>query len=257
MTVVAVLADPPRPGLALPTLAETSPLSETEAADLAAAMLRDTLRAAARSGGDLLVNYRADEDLPETAVDPDEPAEAELRALAADALDDPGEARFEVQVGSSVSARAGNTVTHLLREEGAQSVAVVRGDAPLVSRATIDAAAMKLRSNEVVLGPSTDGRAYLAGFTAPIDFDGALAPPELETLVDRANDAGRDVDFLEMQPTVRTGADLPTLVSTIRSRWQAERVVPEHTAEFVVETGLTVVDPDESGADGPRVVREG
>jgi len=252
MTVVAVLADPPRSGLALPELAAGSPLSAEEAASLAAAMLKDTLRAVEASGGDLLVNYRPDGLLPDRHVDPDESAEAALRSLADDALDDPEAARFEVQVGSTPSARAGNTVTHLLEAEGVQSAAVVRGDAPLLRRSTIDSAAMNLRTNEVVLGPSTDGRVYYAGFTAPIDFEAALSAPELETLVDGANDAGHDTEFLAMQPTVRAGADLPTLVSAIRARWQAGRVVPEHTAEFVVETGLAVVGGDDGD---PTLVR--
>ena len=252
MTVVAVLADPPRPGLALPTLADTSPLSEAEAAALAAAMLKDTLRAVEASGGELLVNYRPDNLLPDAHVDPGVSAEAELRSVAEDALRDPEAARFEIQVGSTPSARAGNTATHLLEQEAVQSVAIVRGDAPLLRRSTVDSAAMKLRTNEVVLGPSTDGRVYYAGFTAPIDFEGAFTTPELETLVDRANDAGVDTEFVGMLPTVRTGADLATLVSSIRARWQAGRVVPEHTAEFVVETGLTVV----GDGDEPAVVRE-
>ena len=254
MTVVAVLADPPRPGLPVPRLATTSPLSESEAASLAAAMLKDTLRAVEASGGDLLVNYRPDDLLPDRHVRPGESAEAAVRSLADDALDDPEAARFEVQVGSTLSARAGNTVTHLLETEGVQSAAVVRGDTPLLKRSTIDSAAMNLRTNEVVLGPSTDGRVYYAGFTAPIDFEGAFAEPALETLVDGANDAGHDTEFLSMLPTVRTGADLATLVSSIRARWQAGRVVPEHTATFVVEHGLTVVSDGEDGT--PTLVRE-
>ena len=253
MTVVAVLADPPRPGLAGFSLAATGPLSEAEAASLSAAMLKDTLRAVEASGGDLLVNYRPDDLLPDRHVDPDESAEESLRGLADEALDDPDTARFEVQVGSNVSARAGNTITHLLEQEGVQSAAVVRGDAPLLKRSTIDSAAMNLRTNEVVLGPSTDGRVYFAGFTAPIDFEAAFATPELETLVDGANDAGHDTAFLAMQPTVRTGSDLATLVSAIRARWQAGRVVPEHTARFVVDNGLTVVD---DGDGTPTLVRE-
>lgn len=254
MTVVAVLADPPRPGLVVPRLAETSPLSESAAADLGEAMLKDTLRAVEASGADLLVNYRPDDLLPDAHVNPDTSAEAELRAIAADVLEDPDAARFEVQVGSSFSARAGNTLTHLLDQEGVQSAATVRGDAPFLRRSTVDSAAMKLRSNEVVLGSSTDGRVYYAGFTAPIDFEGAFASPELETLVDGANDAGHDTGFLEMQPTVRTGSDLATLVSSIRARWQARRVVPEYTAEFVVEHGLSVVGSEDG--DGPTVVTE-
>jgi len=253
MTVVAVLADPPRPGHSLSRLAETSPLSESECAELAEAMLGDTLRAVERSGGELLVNYRPDDLLPDSAVDPEESPEEAIRAVADDALEAPDEARFEVQVGSTLSARAGNTVTHLLREESVQSAAILRGDAPFVLRSTIDSAAMKLRTNDVVLGPSTNGRVYFAGFKSPIDFYGAFATPEAETLVDHANDAGSEVGFLPMQPTVRDGSDLATLVSTIRARWQAGRVVPERTATFVVDSGLVVVDDAEREL---RVVRE-
>ncbi|MFC6824785.1 hypothetical protein [Halopelagius fulvigenes] len=245
MTVVAVLADPPRPGLVLPELAETSPLTEAEAAELYAALLKDTMSAVERSGGDLLVNYRPEDLLPEAhAGTGDSDAEAEVRALAADALEDPTAVRYEVQVGSSFSARAGNTATHLLREEGVQSVAIVRGTAPFLFRSTVDSAAMKLRSNSVVLGPSPRGRTYYAGFSEPVDYAEAFRTPELETLVARANDAGLDAGFMEMQPSVERGEDLLSVVPMVRARWQASRIVPAHTAEFVVERGLRVVEED-------------
>lgn len=252
MTVVVLLADPPRPGLALSELAATSPLSEAEAADLHAAMLKDAMAAVARSGGDLLVNYPAEEHLPEAHRRAEGTAEAELRTLAVDAMDDPDEARFEVQVGSSFDARAGNTIQHLLRDEDVASAALLRGDAPLFARAKIDSLSMKLRTNEVVLGPSAEGRCYAAGFSESIDFAGAFETPELETLTERAADTGHDVAFTELQPTVRTGADLLTLVPTIRARWRASSIVPAYTAEFVVENGLHVV---EEGGE-PTLVRE-
>ncbi|MXR42240.1 hypothetical protein GRX01_12935 [Halobaculum sp. WSA2] len=241
MTVVAVLADPPRPGLALPDLAETTPLSGADAAELYAAVLKDTFRAVERSGGDLLVNFRPDDLLPDEHVT-DTASEAQLRALAGEALDDVTDARFERQVGSTLSARAGNTATHLLREEGVDSVALTRGTAPLLTRTVIDSAAMKLRGNQTVLGPSTRGRTYYAGFTAPVDYEAALEGPELETLVDRANDAGHRVEFLPMQVGVETAADLRDLLPVLWGRIETERVVPEHTATFVHEHGLRVRD---------------
>ncbi|QZX99393.1 hypothetical protein [Halobaculum rubrum] len=241
MTVVAVLADPPRPGLALPELVETTPLSAADAADLYAAVLKDTFRAVERSGGDLLVNFRPDDLLPDEYVS-DTASEAQLRALAGDALEDVTEARFEPQVGSTLSARAGNTATHLLREEGVDSVAVTRGTAPLLTRTVIDSAAMKLRGNQTVLGPSTRGRTYYAGFTAPVDYEAAFETAELETLVDRANDAGHRVEFLPMHVGVDTAADLRDLLPVLWGRIETERVVPEHTATFVHEHGLRVRD---------------
>ena len=251
MTVVAVLVDPPRPGLVLPRLAETSPLTPGEAADLYAAMTKDVLAAVAGSGGDLLVNYRSDDLLPDEYTT-DTPAEAAVRAVAADALGSADDARFEVQVGSSLSARAGNTVTHLLRDEDATSVAVVRPHTPFLFRTAIDTAAMKLRTTPVVLGPSTRGRTYYAAFAEPVDFDGAFAAAELTTLTDRARDADCDVDFLRMQPAVETGDDLADLLPMLAARRAAGRILPTHTAELVADLGLGVTFEDGDA----RIVRD-
>jgi glycosyltransferase A (GT-A) superfamily protein (DUF2064 family) len=250
MTVVAVAADPPREGLVLPELVETSPLSPAGAAELYAAMLGDVLEAVARSGGDLLVNYRPDDLLPSAHVPPDADAEAEVRAAAVDALGDLSDVRFEVQVGSSFDARAGNTVTHLLREEGETTAAVVRPEAAFLTRSAVDSAAMKLRRSPVVLGPAPEGRVYYAGFRDPVDFAGAFAAPALSTLTARARDAGHDVDFLPMQPVIERGRDLHTVLPQVRARTAAERAVPSRTAAALEEAGLDVRFED----GGPRLV---
>ena len=244
MTVIVVLALPTRDGLVLPDLPETSPLSSTAAADLYAAMLADTFRAVERSGADLLINYPETEQLPAAHQTDTDPV-AELRALATDTVADTDDVRFEPQVGSTFSARAGNTVTHLLREEDAASVAVVRGTAPLLSRTLIDEAAMKLRTNEVVLGPTTESRTYYAGFTEPIDFSEAFTGIELQRLADCAADADLATEFLPPSPAVETGGDLRTLVAQLRARVTAERVVPERTATFIHDHGLAVVEDDD------------
>lgn len=250
MTVVCVLADPPRPGLVLPELVETSPLDAAEAADLYAAALGDVCAAAEASGGDLLVNYRPDDSLPEehrpAEGGPD--AEAAVREAVAPSLDDPDGTRFEVQVGETFAGRAGNTVTHLLEEEGAASAAVTEPEAAFLSRTQIDEAAMKLRRAPVVLGPTEDGRVYYAGFTEPIDFADAYTPPALETLTDRAGDAGHDVDLLRTLPVVETGADLATAMLRIRTRRAAGLAVPERVAGWLDDAGLAVVPGEGPGA---------
>ncbi|WP_251343347.1 DUF2064 domain-containing protein [Haloplanus halophilus] len=251
MTTIAVMADPPREGLVATELAATSPLTESEAAQCYAAMCRDVFVAVARSGGDLLVNYRPDDLLPDEHVT-DTASEAAVRALATAALDDPSDVRFEPQVGSTFDARAGNTITHLLREEGVTSAAVVEGSAPFLTRPLVDNAAMKLRRSEVVLGAATRGRAYYAGFTDPVDFADAFAAPELETLTDRGRDAGHEVDFLPIQPVVETGDDLLDVLPLLNARVDAERVVPANTAAFVDRLGLRVARDDAE----PRLVRD-
>ena len=248
MTVVAVLVDPPRDGLVLPDLPAETPLSVGEATRLYEAMVSDALLAAAESGGDLLVNYRSDEQLPDEHVPADADAESEVRALVEDVLDEDQleDARVEVQVGSSRSARVGNTVTHLLEREDVASVAVLEPDVPAFLRKDVDSAAMKLRRSEVVLGPADDGDLYFAGFKAPVDFEDAFEAPALENVNARAVDAGHDVDFLAGRRRVRSAGALRTLVSELRARRAAGRLVPAYTTALVEDLGLRV-DDDEDG----------
>lgn len=249
MTTVAVLADPPRPGLVHRRLVETTPLTAEEAADLYAAGLRDVCRAVATSGGDLLVNYRADETLPDGG---DGDSEAELReALEPVSGLDAGTVRFEVQVGETFAGRAGNTATHLLENEGVTSAAVTEPTAALLTRQRIDEAAMKLRQRGVVIGPAPGGRVYYAGFREPVDFADAYAPPALETLTHRGVDAGLDVDYLAMAPVLQDGEDLADLLTLVRARGAAGRNVPPHTAETLASLDLRARPTD----DGLRVER--
>lgn len=241
MSVVVVPADPPREGLVLPRLAETSPLSPAEAADLYAATLKDVAAAARGSGGDLLINYRPDDLLAEK-YRADQSAEAAVRATTRTALGDLDDVRFEEQVGSTHAARVGNAVTHLLEGEEAGAVLVLDPTAALAGRTVIDSAGMKIRRSEVVLGPASGGRVHLAGFAEPVDFEGAYAPPALGTITARAGEADLAVDFVEHSPVVETGADLVTLVSSVRARAAADRIVPEHTLAVVEDLGLRVVE---------------
>lgn len=250
MTTVAVLVDPPRPEVALPRLADRTPLSPDERADLYAAAATDVLRAVADSGGDLLVNYRPDDLLP-AAARRERSAEAAVRDLVREALGDADAVRMEEQVGSSHAARAGNTATHLVEREGASAVVLAEATAPLLSRARVDGAGMKLRRSGAVLGPAEAGRVYLAAFVEPVDFADAYAVPAVETLTDRARQAGLAVDFLRTLPTVETASGLAGVVAQVRARGRAGRSVPEATAAAVEELGLAVVEGDGE----PRVVR--
>lgn len=246
MTTVTVFADPPVEGFVLQDIAGGL-LTESEAAALYEAMLVDVCRAVESSGGELLVNYRPPEQVPD-AVDP----ETAVREPLDEALDSPGDARYEVQVGSTFAARVGNTVTHLLEREDVATVAAVEPTAALLSRQLVDSAAMKLRTSDVVLGPAGDGRVYYAGFGEPIDFENAYATPTVETLGERAADAGLGVDFLPSTPVVETRADLRSAVPLLRARNRAERAVPPRTTAFADDHGLRVVDDGET----PTVVRE-
>ncbi|GAB7017698.1 hypothetical protein [Halostagnicola bangensis] len=238
--IVVVPVAPPRDGLVLASLAEQTPLSEREARRLYEATTADVLRAIAASGGELLVNYRDAETLP-VGFDGGDP-EAEVRAIAEDALtaETLSDVRFERQVGSTRSARVGNTVTHLLEWEGTASVGVLEPTAPLVGRTEIDGAAMSIRRHDVVLGPSSGGRTYFSAFSESIDFEDAYEVPELSTLATRAADAGLQSGFAPMFPTVDTEQGLCATVAMLEAQTAANRVNALDTAEVVGELGLEV-----------------
>lgn len=240
MAITAVLLEPPRPGLVLPELVATTPLSENEAATLYGAMAKDVLRTVERSGGELLLNYRDEETLPDEHVSGDTDAETAVRSLAADALSDPDAPRYEVQVGSTRARRAGNTATHLLETESADSVSILDPRAPTVARTDLDGAAMSLRTSETVIGPTTGGRAFYHGMTDPIDFDGAYDPPAVSTITRRAVEAGHDASFMSMHPLVETATDLATLLAVVEARVTAGNPAPEATTEALYDLDLRV-----------------
>lgn len=252
MTTVAVFVRPPESGTVLSNCVDAGAVTTAEATDLYRALTRDVCAAVEASGGDLLVNYRPVNETDPTSGEEDPDALAAVTSAVDEALADPDGARYEVQVGSSFSARAGNTVTHLLEREAVKSAAVLRPTAGLIERRHLDSAAMKLRQSEVVLGPATDGLVSFAAFTQPIDFEDAFVPPEVETLAARANDAGHDVGLIEMLPVADSVGGLATLVSQIRARQRAGLWVPQYTSSVIEDLGLRA----EAVEDGLGVGRD-
>lgn len=246
MTTVAVVVDPPRPGLVLPRLPATTPLSPDLTAECYAAMLADVAAAVERSGADLLVNYRPAASLPDEHAGGD--VEHEVRQIVDPVADEP---RYEVQVGESFAGRVGNTVAHLLDEKGVSSVAVVEPTVPFLRRAHVDGTAMKLRRNDVVLAPGGDGRVAFAGFAAAPDFAGAFEPPTIATLADRAHEAELATGFAESLQVVETGRDLAGALAELRARRRAGSAIPERFADFVADHDLVA----QVGEDGLDVVQ--
>ncbi|ELY99776.1 hypothetical protein C482_09832 [Natrialba chahannaoensis JCM 10990] len=253
--IVVVPVDPPRPGLVLSSLVESTPFTDSDAVALYEAAVTDTLRAAEQSGGEVLLNYRDEDTLPAEFVDEDADTEAAVRTLAADALesvaaadsadDDTTPVRFERQVGSTHAARIGNTVTHLLEREGADAVGVLEPTVPLVARTEIDGAAMSLRRHDTVIGPSSNGRAYFAGFSDPIDFTDAYETPSVSTLATQAAAADHRIGFAPMLPTIGTETGLCATLAMLEAREQAGRLNAEATAAVVSDLGLSVGDDEQ------------
>lgn len=239
MPTNVVLADPPEPGVVLTDLVGSTPLSAADAADLYGRMLCDVCAAVQDGAGELLVNYR-----PVDQVAADADPKASIESTLAGEVPRPADVRYEVQVGETPAGRAGNTATHLLEDEGATSVVLLEPTAPFVRRQQLGTVTMELRTRDAVVGPTTDGRVYLAGFREAVDFGDLYAPPAVETVTERARDADLDVGFTPMLPVVETASDLVTAVSHLRARVRAGRNVPPRTAQFVADHDLRVVNED-------------
>ncbi len=244
MTIVVLMADAPVEGVACRELVEETPLSPADGLALYTAILEDVFETLAESTVDVLVNYPPADDLPDDVADPDRRPEVALRALAGtvvepDRLDD---FRFEVQVGSNFSSKAGNAITHLIRDEERTSASVLRPCVPRLVRSVVDEAAIKLRRNDVVLGPAGDGDVYFAGFVEPIDFADAFEANAMETIASRAGEEGLTVDFAREREVLDSARALRTVVTRLRAELLAGNPVPEHTWNFVEDRGLRVED---------------
>jgi hypothetical protein len=241
MTTVVLLPAPPVEGQACAGLVEETALSAADGLALYRAMLGDVLETLERSTIDVLVNYPTAEELPPDAeVDP----ETELRKIAAKAMgpDRFEDVRFEPQVGSDFSAKAGNAITHLVREEGVQSAAALRPCVPRLVRSIVDEGALKLRRADAVLGPAPRGEVYYAGFSDLIDFEGAFADRPVETLARRAREDGLAVDFLRQRTLLDRPADLIGVLTRLQADVLAGNPVPERFWETVQEREIEVRD---------------
>lgn len=243
MTVVVLVADAPVEGVACEELVAETPLSESDGVALYRAVLKDVFATLADSTIDPLVNYPGPDDLPADAAPAEDP-EAILRGLAASVVepDRLSDFRFEVQIGSNFSAKAGNAITHLLEDEERTSASALRPCVPRLVRSVVDEAAIKLRRNDVVLGPAGDGEVYFAGFQDTIDFTDVFEEKALESVAGRAGDQGLTVDFARPREVLDSARSLRTVVTRLRAEMLAGNPVPEHTWAFIEDRGLRVED---------------
>jgi 2-phospho-L-lactate guanylyltransferase (CobY/MobA/RfbA family) len=215
MTEVAIVAD--APGVSTPLTA----VSAVDPQALYRAMFADVLNTCERSGADVLVNVGP--------PDADGAMAAMEAVVAAEALE-PDAVRIEPQVGADHGARVHATVDHLLATSEHRTVGVVYPELPLLRRATIDGAAMRLRSAEVVIAPDTTGMVSLFGVAEALELQTMTASAPVAVLAELAAAAGHAVAFLEMTPRVRTDAALEVTRRLLRARAAAGAQLPTRTA---------------------------
>lgn len=186
-TAVGLITKAPEPGTAKTRLCP--PLSAQEAADVAAAMLADTLAVARASGYAVWVVFAGDE--------------AVLRRTVGD------EVAILAQRGQTLGERLAAAQTDLF-DRGFARVALLGGDCPTVGVATLREAVDALDAADVCMVPAVDGGYTLLASTGPCpevftevimgsDRTGAetVARAEAAGLTTRQLDARYDLDTWE------------------------------------------------------------
>jgi rSAM/selenodomain-associated transferase 1 len=120
-------------------------LGNEVAALIYGAILRHTLREALRSGGRAILALA------------DEPSDEFAGGL---------QLPFEIQRGSDLGIRMAETFERRF-SSAVSRVVIVGSDCPGITAGLLDTALRVLRSDEVVLGPATDGGYWLVGQRAP------------------------------------------------------------------------------------------
>lgn len=188
-TAVGLIAKVPEAGRVKTRLCP--PLTLSEAAEVAAAMLADTLAAAVSSGADPWCVYDGDEHLLACLVGPP------VRMLR--------------QIDGGLEARLAAAQADLFAR-GYGRVVLLGADCPTVSGAYVRQAIDALGDVDVVLGPAVDGGYTLIGTNAPSPalFDGVPMSTDrvLTDTLDRAVQQRLQVRLLAWRHDLDTAADL-------------------------------------------------
>jgi rSAM/selenodomain-associated transferase 1 len=189
LEAVAVIAKAPEPGKAKTRLCP--PLTEEQAAGVAASLLADSHAAAVDCGAEVWCVYEGDERLVRQSL--------------------PAGARLLAQRGTRLAERLAAAQADLFAS-GYDRVMVYGADCPTVDAAYLRAAFDACADAEAVLGPATDGGYTLLAATraTPALFDGVVMSTErvLADTLARARRAGVRTAVLQPRRDLDTTADL-------------------------------------------------
>lgn len=133
---------------------------------------------------------------------------------------------FYHQNGKDLGERMGNAFRYA-RDRGFGRTVIIGSDAPTLPAELIDEAFRKLRSNDLVLGPSRDGGYYLIGARGwcPALFDNVVWSSDhvLGTTVYNAEKANHKVQLLDPWYDIDTPDDLDRLREELTKRSDAAR----------------------------------
>lgn len=224
MTATAVVL--PAPADWVRAVTDGTERSAEEAESVFWAAIADAVAAAAEGGGPMVV-YDAD-------------ATLEGKGNVPDWLG----TEYPVISGSAVAFS--DVPGELARRHGEASVALVAGTCPLLGRRHVDAGAMRLRRNGVVIGADQTADWYYLGTSAELaaSVDPTARPRELATW---GTEAGADVDFMPMLPVVRD-ADSLAVIEELLAAHAVARTAAAPTTRATLER-LGIIDPPVPGGE--------
>lgn len=234
MTAIAVPCPPPGADRIHDRLATETDLDDQAIASLIAAVCQDACRAAVESGGEA-VAVPLD---PVTAI-PGWGDVAGTVETIADSVDDGG----ALPVGPTVDSGGAWAVRALSiasdRSEAA-SIAILAPLSPMIQRRHVDAAAMRLRSHDVVLGPTSGSGWYFLGLDRAIDQGLPDAIRHVHAVARRAVDDGRSLGTIPFLPGYRSGEELEGVIALLEiASWTDDGAAP-YTRHWLDDDGLSL-----------------
>lgn len=252
MNSLLIFAKAPIKGLVKTRLKGDTDLSDDETLELYKAFLKDIILMAEKTGSDKV----------HLSCYPKEEKDLMAGLVSECFYGDSRPKRFSIlpQKGKDFDERFMNAAKEALKDS--DSVVVIGSDLPHIQPRIIDRAQDFLaQEGGMVLGPSSEGGAYLVGVSSPLDFTGVFTKGiELENLVSLAKKNSMPLLLLDELTDIDVPSDLITFICGIKAMEYAARFndfyLPKNTIKTIREMGLRV-ESSRGGERGRRLVKNG
>ncbi len=243
MTTATVLLDAAMMRQIHGELTAETPLEPEETRDLLECAVRDTVVAVDASGANLVLAVTDRTPTPIFEWD-------DIDAGVAELSDDCG---IEREMGVVPVDRGGVNVASLLdaaiEERPGPSVSILRPISPLLQRRHLDGMTMRLRRDDVVLGPTTTSEWYAIGRGRDVSLGHIDTSPSLTGTALGVAEADVSIDLLPALPAITSVTGLAGTIALLEAYALAGRAVAPWTAQFLDDTEL------HSDLENPGVIR--
>ncbi len=222
MTDVVVPLVPPRLRAARSNIGHDDAI-----ADLYHATTADAATAVDESGGQLVLAVGQDSDA--SAFASEFPAtvfpDADIDELS---LDEEGQSLADAAALRAIRAHS-----------DAATVGIIDPSVGLIRRRHLDTAAMRLRREDVVIGPTPEGGWYYVGTGLEAEELPDMLDPSLDRLMDEL-DEDLDIGFLPLLPVIRADHHLAGVGSLLEAMDRSGRRIAPYTRAWLESHGETV-----------------